>query len=365
MFCRRLTSALVLCLVLAGGSRGLAQDSVILKGNQQKPLPGKIADESPAGIKLEGRKELIRADDIEDVTYGLPAELKIDVYTPAQTLEKAIDKAKDRKKAFADAIQKYQLLVKRLKGKSYPNARRHFQYKVAALTARSAQEDPGAAARAITLLKQFKDKHPDGWQIARSLRLLGQLLVEKKSFGEAQKVFEQAAGNKNLPEPTRNAFQLEAARVLMRGKKFDEANTKLQAIVDKVKDERQKNRALICQAECLAALDKVPQAREKLETLLGKIKADKELRAQAHNALGYVYYLSGRHKKALWEFLRVDVVYYQNPEEHARALYYLARLFKRFKDADRARECREKLAGKKYSGTDYQRMALAEGKKGR
>jgi hypothetical protein len=112
-------------------------------------------------------------------------------------------------------------------------------------------------------------------------------------------------------------------------------------------------------------MKKGAQASEKLLALVGKIKDDKELCGQAHNALGYVYYLGGQHKKALWEFLRVDVVYYQSPEEHARALYYLAKLFARFKDPDRAKECRQKLAGKQFAGTEYQRLALADSKKAR
>ena len=61
------------------------------------------------------------------------------------------------------------------------------------------------------------------------------------------------------------------------------------------------------------------------------------------------------------DFLRVDVVYNQNKEEHARALYYLHKLFNILKDADHRDDCGTRLKNKKYAGTEFQRRFLKDG----
>ena len=68
-------------------------------------------------------------------------------------------------------------------------------------------------------------------------------------------------------------------------------------------------------------------------------------------------------ENAFWKYLWVDVLYYQDKTEHARALYNLSKLFDQVKkDEARAKECRNRLKEKEFNGLDYQQRVLREEK---
>jgi len=57
----------------------------------------------------------------------------------------------------------------------------------------------------------------------------------------------------------------------------------------------------------------------------------------------------------------VDVIYHQNREEHAKALYYLYKVSKEMKDDTRANQFLDVLEqDKDLAGTEYQRLGAAE-----
>ena len=71
--------------------------------------------------------------------------------------------------------------------------------------------------------------------------------------------------------------------------------------------------------------------------------------------------IAGRLEDALWAYLWVDVVYHQNRQEHAKALYHLYKLFKDRQDEAKAKQCKERLEkDKQFAGLEYQRLAGAE-----
>src|SRR5262249_26618625 len=107
----------------------------------------------------------------------------------------------------------------------------------------------------------------------------------------------------------------------------------------------------------LASQDK-NQAMEMLRQII-KETTDKSVKAVAYNALGEIYFQAAAYKEARWEFLHVDVLYNQDRNEHARALYYLSQTFDKLGDAERAKECRETLIGdRQFAGLEWQRRAL-------
>jgi tetratricopeptide (TPR) repeat protein len=346
-----LTFAVCGGLALVRAQPSLAQDSVQTK-TAAKPIAGTIEEESPRGIKIKGTG-LIPAADIVDVVYSVPVSLKFDFYNPALKIEKELETAKTRKTALSKTIEAYTAFLPKLTEKN-ESLRRHIEYKIANYTAQLAIESGTRLAPAIELLKKFCAANPKGWQIVRASTLLAQLLIDDKKFDDAEAVYADLADKDYLSDDDRDSFRLAAARVSIRAENYQAALTKLQAVADKLKDPKQKTRAEVYQAECLAQLNKADEARAKLKVLLADPKLDKDLRATAYNALGYCYYVQKRYKDALWEFLRVDVIYHQDRQEHARALYYLTDLFEKLKDTEHAAECREKLKSKQFAGTDYQ-----------
>ncbi len=75
-----------------------------------------------------------------------------------------------------------------------------------------------------------------------------------------------------------------------------------------------------------------------------KDTSDKTLKAQAYNTLGVSYFNGEYLKEARWDFLWVDVVYNQDRAEHAKALYYLWKIFDKLDEKERAQECRDALS---------------------
>jgi tetratricopeptide (TPR) repeat protein len=377
----RWTIALVSMLAWCNGRPAWAQDSVRLETDPAKPLVGTIQKESPAGIEMtvRSKKLFIAADDINDVVYNAPGGIRIGAggYQSAMNNEAkaATGTAADRKKALADAIHDYEKVAERA-GTKYPLLARHALFKVATLTALQAEETGSSTKEAIKLLEDFKAKHADGWQITRAARLLAQMLAEDDKFDQAEKVYVDLANNADLPKEASGQFQLLAAQLSMRPGKYAVAQAKLQALIDKLpQNSPARARAEISLAECQAetSLAKLPKDAEvevkakiiadavgKLNGVLDANKEDKELRARAYNALGHCRLAAGQYKEALWDYLRVDVVYHQNREEHAKALYHLAILFDDLKDGERAKDCRARLSGKQLAGTDYQRRLARE-----
>ena len=90
---------------------------------------------------------------------------------------------------------------------------------------------------------------------------------------------------------------------------------------------------------------------------------DKSLKAVAYNTLGQCYYDSDQLKEARWEFLWVDVVFNQDKSEHAKALYYLSKIFDQLNEPERAQDCRDALLqDRAFAGMEWQRLAQKGGK---
>jgi tetratricopeptide (TPR) repeat protein len=246
---------------------------------------------------------------------------------------------------------------------------------VAVLEARLAEEFGGNPASAIAKLKDFKTNHSAGWQITSAGSLLAQLLVATRKYDEAETVYKNLA-MLDLEKQDKGRFELLAAQVSMRPGNYKKALERFDAIIDKLpKGSVERMRAQVSQCLCgaemkLAALPKdadlkakkaaIADAVAKLNAVLNENKTNKELRALAYNALGHCNYVADQYKEALWNFLRVDVVYHQNKDDHAQALYYLGKLFKTLGDKEHANECQAKLGSKLFAGTDYQRRMLKE-----
>src|SRR5262249_54759497 len=140
---------------------------------------------------------------------------------------------------------------------------------------------------------------------------------------------------------------------------------RVQALAAKLpKDSKFQGRAKVAEAECLAAAKKDAPAIALLRQVI-KEANDKNVKALAYNTLGQCLYNGEHLKEARWEFLWVDVVYNQDKAEHAKALYYLAKIFDKLDEKDRAQECRDALVSERaFAGMEWQRQALKEAKAG-
>lgn len=105
--------------------------------------------------------------------------------------------------------------------------------------------------------------------------------------------------------------------------------------------------ALLGKAECLCNMAKGDEAISLLESLIAQLEVKESLaHAKTYNALGKCYSVLDRPRDAVLAYLHVDVLFFQNPAEHAEALTQLTRLWEELGRKDRAVETRESLVSK-------------------
>lgn len=313
------------------------------------PASGTIIEESPAHVvyKQAGlATREIAATDIIDIMYDVPASVRL-IYRSALGDERKIadpaSKEEERKKALSEALKSYQEILPRLAGEKSKFAERHVQYRIARLLARRAEEDPSQLESAMAALRKFIKEHADGWQISHCVDVLAQLQLERGENEAARKTYEALAALANISGELRQECELRIIDLLLRSKKFAEAESRLQAVRKSVPaNEPQATRLAIYQAKCLGAAGKLAEAVAQLESILAKT-TDKDVKALTYNALGDCYRWNSKPKDALWPYLWVDVIYHQDRQEHAKAMAELAKLFEEQGDAVRAKEYKDRL----------------------
>jgi hypothetical protein len=371
----RLATSSVLLLVLTASGFAQTRDRVFYISRAKNAVKedvfrGQIMEETPQNIVVTRgtQTEKIPAVDVLDVDHEIPADLNIDVRAKARKEEATGDKESDpakRLKFYDQAIAGYkELLAKLGKTDKYQLAQRHLEFKVAQLLARQAEEDPSRLDAAITALAEFKNKHPNGWQIGQAGKLLAQSQFAKGDLKGMLATYEELARRDDLGDALHQEFQLLGIKALLRAGAFADAERKLTALAATLaKDDPQATRIAIYLAMCKAKTN-LPDAEKRLLAVLAG-DAEPAVKGLAHNALGDAYRLNNRLDDAFWQYLWVDQEYNQDREEHAKALYYLSTLFDRVKKTPaRALACREKLLNDNlFKGLEYQKLAAKENQK--
>jgi hypothetical protein len=350
-----------------------AQDEVrYRKGQKEETAKGTIEKESAAAITVRfggaaGRKEEISSADVLDVTYKVDGGLVLDYRKPFNKEDAALKptiKDDDRKQMIKEALKEYADLVPKFADKK--PVQTNLEYRIARLLAKAAEDDPSQVEPAIDALNKFKTDHPDSWQLLHAAKMLAGLREQKGDIRSAQKIYEELAANEALPRETRQEFSLSEVRLLIRGNQHADALKKLKDLGGSfAADDPRKAKVDVYVAACSAAGGKVPEAEKQLKDLIGG-KVDNETKALACNALGDMHLRDGKSEDAFWDYLWVDVLYNQDREEHAKALFQLSKLFVSVKrDATRAEHCLDRLVNEKeFANTTYQKLAAKERQKG-
>ena len=357
-----LAAGLAACLGLFAAT-ARADDSVLRRGPGGKDVnvSGTIVEESPAGIKIKVGKDaqLIPPEDILHVAYQLKDVTEIEFSTPYGKEQQALGlTGEERKKGLTEALTLYQALQKKLQAS--PNARRYIDYRIAMVAVDQVKDDSPKTPAAIEALKAFCSANGGGWEIVPATKTAARLLEDSGDKAGARQVYEQLAANPDVPKAIQLSTNLLVARMLVRDKKYPEAEQKLKAVLAGTMDEKQRAYVQVYLAQTQVAQGNIKDAEKPLRDA-AKGDGDDDLKALAYNALGDYYLKSNQPDEAFWQYLRVDALYNQDREEHARALYNLWKLFDSARsDPQRARECLEKLKDKSLDGTEYHDLAVKE-----
>lgn len=356
---------------LLGAAR--AQDFVYYydrAAKKEQEHRGKIEAESPAGITIkvkEAKDDVVKkvaAGDVTQVIYGQTGVDRLTYRGPFGKLDRATketDKAR-REKAFAEALEGFTKLEQQVGG--VPNAKRYIQYKAAEVTALMAQDDPAKVEPAIKLLTEFKAVNGTAWQIVPALKTLARLQEESGKTDDARKTYEELADLPDIPPAVKQESGVLVGRLLLRGGKYADAERRLKALASTMTTTDAQLpfvKAYLVQSRLgRGQLDGVPK---ELGDVI-KSSGDARLRGVAHNLLGDYYLKKNQQDEAFWHYLRVDAMYNEDAEEHAKALFQLVTLFDKVKkDPLRGKECAARLLEPRFAGTSYQRRVAAEGKK--
>lgn len=331
---------------------------------------GKIEDESPGGIKLKVREGK------EDKVKTIPAELITRVYyfTPdvaalefnsGAVNEANWEKASGKKKQelFGTAIEKYTAVERLLTGRS--EARRYIQYRIAMLNARAAKETAGKSDEAIRLLKDFSATNRSGWQIVPVLTTLAKMLEDAGRADEGREAYEALASLSGVQPALIRHAQLSVGKLSLRAGKYADAQKHLEKLAAGLSGTDQEKPFVDAYlAESKVGQGKLDGTDVVLNDLL-KTSADARLRGLVHNVLADYSEKKGQAEDAFWHYLRVDALYSEDPEVHARALFRLAELYDKVKkDPIRAGDCARRLMSPTFAGTHYQKLGKAAGYKG-
>ncbi len=131
--------------------------------------------------------------------------------------------------------------------------------------------------------------------------------------------------------------------------KYDEI---LGMALDDAASREQKLLAQVGKAQCMAELGQPDAGITTLEKIIAENDSHKKslLFARTYNALGACYVKAKKPKDALLAYLHVDLLFFQNPDAHAEALYHLTQLWRSVNRAERALQARSLLESR-YGGT--------------
>jgi len=108
--------------------------------------------------------------------------------------------------------------------------------------------------------------------------------------------------------------------------------------------------AKVSKAEVVGAAKPDEGIQQILEIIKTINPEDTRVHAQAFLGIGRIYEKAGKHKDALHNYLKVDVLYFSHAEAHAEALYRLSSLWTIDNHPERASDARDRLR-KGYPGS--------------
>lgn len=332
-------------------------------------LVGTIEEESPAGIKIRAGKDLkqVPALAITWVTYRNSRVGAID-FREGSTKETAARKKTtlaDKKAGLQEALTAYQKVATNLR--DTPGPYRFMLFQVALVKVGLSELEPQnqeALRTALAALTEFKDAHNTGWQIVPALTKLGEMQEKHGNLDAARGAYEALTGIPSAPEDLKREGQLQVALLLVRSKRYDQAEIKLKELIKSASpDDPQRGMLQVYLAESNLAQNKLTQVEPALRAALADSGDSVRIKAAAHNLLGDYFRAQKKDEDALWEYMMVDTLYAQEKEAQAKALYFLSKLFESaLRDRFRAQQCQERLADKSFADTEYASKAAREKK---
>ncbi|NOX55211.1 MAG: tetratricopeptide repeat protein [Planctomycetes bacterium] len=326
----------VACVLAASPATAL---DIVSRKSSEKNVQGTITQITRDGITVTprlGKPITIPANDIQSVRWdGEPAKLNL-------------ARGDEKSGRVEKALQTYQEILKQI-GPGKTNLKRDVEFLIARATARLARTDSSKRDLAIQALEAFLKKASDSFRYYEAVQLLGELYLAKKDFRQAKSAFEQLGR-----APWRD-FQMAAqsalAQILLAQGKVSEALKTFDAVLQaQAKTPLEKQRrweAMLGKANCLVQQKQYEPALKLLQDVVREAPAENSrILAEAYVRQGDCLQAMGKPKEAVLAYLHVPVLFPQESQRHAEALYHLSRLWNAVERPERAADARAELESK-------------------
>jgi predicted Zn-dependent protease len=293
-------------------------------------LVGTILAESPAAVRIQttaGTTD-VPLGQIDSITYtGQPAGL-------------SQGRIRDRAGDPIGALELYGKAVAEVGSATTPVAAAA-RFGQASAQARLAESDPGARAQAFKMLDSFVTTFPSSRQLGPALEAIVRLSIAADDVPRAEAAATRMA---SIPSLADRAAMLQA-RVMVKKGDTDAALKKLEPLVAAAKKGTPGAVELgLAQAETLSAAGRASEAEAAARAVIAACPPEQaDVQALAHNTLGDCLRASGKLKDALLAYLKTDILYDEDREQHARALSRIAQLWRQLGQPERADEAAARL----------------------
>jgi hypothetical protein len=356
--------ALALVLVMTVlESAGLSQPTglgikVYYRDRKDSTGPEKIIDGdslkvTPAGLQVINKDKVTATISPADVLRVDPGEL---AGTERKDLAAQITLERERK--WEPARVNYLDMQKKAKDAKAPaKTLQYLEFKIAYTTARAADDAdevswPEKAEAAQKLLGEYLITNPTGWEVWPIARAQAWLLLQLDRPANAAGTWAKLVKNPDVPADLQREAALEEIDCLVRVKQVPEATARIAEQLKSATAGPIKDRLTIYQT-ALKLMGGAPQEDlvrwvKPIQDVIDQTK-DPGVRAVGYNMIGEVYMSANKPRDAMWEYLRVEVIYNQDRDEVAKAMLRLVKAFEAQQDDDRAHSYREKL--RRYRAT--------------
>jgi tetratricopeptide (TPR) repeat protein len=293
-------------------------------------LVGQITSETPNAVKIKpttGAEQDVPVDQIESVTYtGQPASLPL-----AETRE--------ANGALAEALDLYKKAAGEAGNRPY--IAQAAQFGQARVLYELSKADPARTDEAIAALDAFVKANRSSRHLGPALEALARLSLNK---GQTDRAEQALHGLSAIPWAADRAAVLKARVLAGRGKNDEALQVLDQLVASAPRGSARSDEARLARGELLAAAGQFAEAEKAIREVIADTPPEKaDFQAVAHNALGDCLRASGKQKDALFAYLETDILYDQDKEQHARALFQIAQLWRDLKQPARADEVMGRL----------------------
>jgi tetratricopeptide (TPR) repeat protein len=342
----RMFSICIFVAYLGWPAYASAQQSDSVVGERGAPTFGTISEITRIQITVDTNqgKKLFPVNEVQKVTFqGEPRELR---NAREGILRGQLENSRsDLEKISTDGISRKEIL-------------QDLEFYKAYCDGRLALVGGGDKAAAVRALRSFNDspENAQSFHYFAAVELLGDLAVALASFDNGIKYY-KLLGEAPWPDAKMKSAVLEG-NAMASNQMYAEALGKFDGVlaagVDDARAREQKLLATMGRVVCLAATGKADEGVALVTKIIDEndSQAKPVLFAKAYNALGTCYLKANQPQDALLAFLHVDLLFNQDPDAHAEALYYLSSLWREANKSERALRARGLLESR-YSGSPW------------